>query len=87
VVKKKATAKKTVRAVKKVDSEHIFGVKKHTVKSENAGSFKVSQSVSNIKLYPHQKAAIQKMDGKMASARSFAGILVLPTGGGKTLTA
>jgi superfamily II DNA or RNA helicase len=60
---------------------------KTKTESENAGRFEVSQSNSNIQLYQHQSEAIRDMNSKIVPADSFAGILVLPTGGGKTLTA
>jgi superfamily II DNA or RNA helicase/tetratricopeptide (TPR) repeat protein len=55
--------------------------------SENAGRFEVSRSNSNIQLYTHQSDAIRSMSRRILSADSFSGLLVLPTGGGKTLTA
>jgi superfamily II DNA or RNA helicase len=54
---------------------------------KNAGYFKVSQENSNIGLYPHQSDAIRSLSHKILSTDTFAGLLVLPTGGGKTLTA
>ena len=58
-----------------------------TTESEYAGSFEVSKNNSNIQLYAHQGDAIRSLNQKIFSADTFAGLLVLPTGGGKTLTA
>lgn len=56
-----------------------------TFQVEYAGRIKVSTGKSPIELYLHQNEAIKKLDQKNKS--SFEGLLVLPTGGGKTLTA
>ncbi|MHB1364750.1 MAG: DEAD/DEAH box helicase family protein [Eubacteriales bacterium] len=52
-----------------------------------AGSLIVSNSASGIELYPHQQEAIREMNKKILNVDEYAGLLVLPTGGGKTLTA
>ncbi|MCC5911657.1 MAG: DEAD/DEAH box helicase [Clostridiaceae bacterium] len=52
-----------------------------------AKTIKVSSDKSNINLYPHQMDAITNLNKKINSQEHFSGILVLPTGGGKTLTA
>ncbi len=52
----------------------------------NAGTIVISRNESNFNLYKHQREAIQKLQSK-AAKNSFSGMLVLPTGGGKTLTA
>jgi superfamily II DNA or RNA helicase len=46
-------------------------------------------SESGISLYKHQEEAVAKLQEKivLANKSPFAGLLVLPTGGGKTLTA
>lgn len=55
----------------------------------NAGKIEISRNESRLNLYKHQREAItelqNKTDGK--NKNSFSGMLVLPTGGGKTLTA
>ena len=60
-----------------------------TVKTQNAGTVFVSKSESGIKLYPHQENAFVQMTKKIADSHKYPykGLLVLPTGGGKTLTA
>ena len=53
-----------------------------------SGTIPVAQRDSNISLYDHQKAAVEKLSSWSKTAtRDPAGLLVLPTGGGKTLTA
>jgi ATP-dependent helicase IRC3 len=55
----------------------------------HAGTISVARQDSGIKLYPHQEDAIQHLNDKITKTGQypFAGLLVLPTGGGKTLTA
>ena len=55
----------------------------------NAGTIIISAESSGIKLYPHQITAFDRMTKKIAVVKKFPfkGLLVLPTGGGKTLTA
>ncbi len=55
-------------------------------KNNNAGTIEISRRESNLNLYKHQREAIQNLQSKAAKS-SFSGMLVLPTGGGKTLTA
>ncbi len=53
-----------------------------------SGNIPVSQSDSNISLYEHQEKATAKLSSWSKTAtENPAGLLVLPTGGGKTLTA
>jgi len=54
-----------------------------------AGTVNISKSKSNIKLYKHQIEAITRLNDNIIKSRRnhFGGMLVLPTGGGKTLTA
>ncbi|SNR99309.1 DEAD/DEAH box helicase family protein [Hymenobacter mucosus] len=56
---------------------------------DNAGTIEVVKQDSGITLYPHQKEALQHLNDKITKSGKvpFAGLLVLPTGGGKTLTA
>ena len=60
-----------------------------TAKTQNAGTVFFSQEESGIKLYPHQLDAYANMTKKIINSNKypFKGLLVLPTGGGKTLTA
>lgn len=58
------------------------------VKNHSAGTIQISNEKSSIKLYNHQIKAIEKLNDKLHQKRDsfFSGLLVLPTGGGKTLT-
>ena len=56
-----------------------------TVQVEYSGEIQVNAGQNPKELYLHQNQAIQKLDQKNRSP--FEGLLVLPTGGGKTLTA
>jgi len=58
-----------------------------TTTNDYAGTISVVQEQSGIRLYQHQKEAVQHMDDWKRQGDSGAGLLVLPTGGGKTLTA
>lgn len=62
---------------------------KSLTKPKSAGTIKVIQERNQIELYWHQTEALHAIDKAIASNKSngFAGILVIPTGGGKTLTA
>jgi len=55
------------------------------VKVECSGLIQVSNGEIPRELYAHQNEAIKALDQK--NKDSFEGLLVLPTGGGKTLTA
>ncbi len=59
------------------------------VANKNAGTIDVLRQDSGLQLYEHQKDALAELDQRIgrAGAGPFAGLLVLPTGGGKTLTA
>ncbi|MCW5959119.1 MAG: DEAD/DEAH box helicase family protein [Pyrinomonadaceae bacterium] len=54
--------------------------------NKHAGTIKISPASSRINLYNHQREAIRNLEDTIAK-KSFSGMLVLPTGGGKTLTA
>jgi superfamily II DNA or RNA helicase len=56
-----------------------------TVQVEYSGQIQVNVGKNPRELYAHQNEAIKKLDEKNKSP--FEGLLVLPTGGGKTLTA
>jgi superfamily II DNA or RNA helicase len=56
-----------------------------TVQVEYSGEIQVNVGKNPRELYAHQNEAIKKLDDKNKSP--FEGLLVLPTGGGKTLTA
>jgi ATP-dependent helicase IRC3 len=54
-----------------------------------AGTINIAQEESGITLYKHQEEAVEKLETKIVRSNKnpFEGLLVLPTGGGKTLTA
>ena len=56
-----------------------------TSQIEKSGTIQVSKTENPRDLYEHQNQAIQALDKK--NSAPFKGLLVLPTGGGKTLTA
>jgi ATP-dependent helicase IRC3 len=56
-----------------------------TVQVEYSGEIQVNAGQNPKELYLHQNQAVQKLDQRNRSP--FEGLLVLPTGGGKTLTA
>lgn len=55
---------------------------------KNAGTIDIVNDESGLDLYIHQKEAIEELQKKIIKTNKipFAGLLVLPTGGGKTLT-
>lgn len=59
------------------------------VQNTNAGSVHIVNSDSGIRLYPHQENAFAQMTEKIINSHKYPykGLLVLPTGGGKTMTA
>lgn len=59
------------------------------VESKYAGTIKVSEERNPIELYLHQTEALQALDKEITNNQGnrFSGLLVIPTGGGKTLTA
>lgn len=70
------------------DSKYINeGIKK--VGHKNAGTIHIVNEESGLNLYKHQEDAIENLQAKIIKSNKnpFAGLLVLPTGGGKTLTA
>jgi superfamily II DNA or RNA helicase len=56
---------------------------------KNAGTIQIVNEDSGLNLYKHQEDAIENLQTKIIKTNKnpFAGLLVLPTGGGKTLTA
>ncbi len=60
-----------------------------TVTVDYAGVIHVSPAVAFSSLYPHQQEAISRMDARIrySNKTPFSGLLVVPTGGGKTLIA
>jgi len=59
------------------------------VKYKNAGEILVATEESCINLYKHQEDAIENLNNQILKTNKtpFSGLLVLPTGAGKTLTA
>ncbi|MCD8238633.1 MAG: DEAD/DEAH box helicase family protein [Clostridiales bacterium] len=55
--------------------------------NKSAGSMTVDEKNTNISLYEHQIEAVKNMTAAISENTSYAGVLVLPTGAGKTLTA
>lgn len=70
-----------------VDMEELQALLQKTTANEHAGTITVSPERSGIQLYEHQKQAVQELDKWKHAGDGGAGLLVLPTGGGKTLTA
>lgn len=62
---------------------------KQKVRFKYAGTVTIEQSESGIEPYPHQEEAFYNLQKEIIKSNKnpFAGLLVLPTGGGKTLTA
>ncbi len=60
-----------------------------TVAYDHAGTIQVAREESGLRLYSHQEDAIEQLNQQISKTQKvpFAGLLVLPTGGGKTLTA
>jgi len=58
-----------------------------TTENEHAGTVTIDEGSSGLQLYAHQQAAHRDMSRKILNDKFKAGLLVLPTGGGKTLTA
>lgn len=58
----------------------------NTIFNDYAGIIRVSADNSSKRLYPHQVDALQKLNEVLNKER-YSGLLVLPTGGGKTMTA
>ncbi|QED36690.1 DEAD/DEAH box helicase [Antarcticibacterium arcticum] len=69
--------------------ETTMNVGKEKVSNNDAGTISVVNEDSGIRLYKHQEEAIQKLHSQIrrSNGNIFSGLLVLPTGGGKTLTA
>lgn len=71
------------------DPREVPGNPSPTGKDKNLSLIEPGEGTHPHPLYPHQREAIQKLDAKLAmlAERRFAGLLVIPTGGGKTRTA
>ena len=94
-----SVGEKDIKSVTKKDDEVSVGkvtnesmdstTKQKTKKVDFAGKIHIANSESGIVLHKHQEDAICKLKEKIIKPNKnpFAGLLVLPTGGGKTLTA
>lgn len=62
---------------------------KKQIKNKYAGTIQVREERSQIEPYLHQKEALKALDNAITTSETkrFSGLLVLPTGGGKTQTA
>lgn len=60
---------------------------KTLVKRKHSGIVNVKRESDQTELYLHQLEAMNAMDNKILATDKFAGLVVLPTGGGKTTTA
>lgn len=67
----------------------LMEIKERSVKYDFAGKINIANAESGIIPYDHQEKAFYHLDQKILKPNRspFAGLLVLPTGGGKTLTA
>lgn len=56
---------------------------------DDAGTIEVARGDNPRRLYEHQQQAVQQLNAQviMLNGQPFAGLLVIPTGGGKTMTA
>lgn len=57
------------------------------VKNKNAGQVKTIKGEAKRKPYPHQIEAMKALSSEVENKEDYKGLLVIPTGGGKTLTA
>ena len=88
---KYAKSKHIMRLIEKAggqeNMDRIFSRLEETTENENAGTVEIEQRNSGLQLYAHQQDAIRDMSRKILNTDKYSGLLVLPTGGGKTLTA
>ena len=71
----------------KQKSKETLSTRKKRATNEFAGTVHVAVNNNPRQMFPHQKKAIQNLDQIAKTKKSFRGMLVLPTGGGKTFTA
>jgi superfamily II DNA or RNA helicase len=78
----------------RLNSEHQGGsdyanTGRQQVEYEHAGKIDIKKTEKGLRLYKHQEEAIDSLTNKIIKTNKtpFAGLIVLPTGGGKTLTA
>lgn len=70
-------------------TENEEKIKVNKTNFKHAGTIEIANEESGITLYKHQEDAVEKLQSKIVRSNKnpFEGLLVLPTGGGKTLTA
>ena len=79
----------TFRMAEISEAKNTMDKKEKNVKYDFAGKINIANSESGIVPYEHQEKAFYSLNQKIIKPNKnpFAGLLVLPTGGGKTLTA
>ncbi|MFT3947885.1 MAG: DEAD/DEAH box helicase family protein [Agriterribacter sp.] len=79
----------TFRLTEILEGKKAADKKEKTVKYDFAGKINIANAESGIIPYEHQEKAFYNLTQKIIKTNKnpFAGLLVLPTGGGKTLTA
>ena len=67
----------------------LISINSKKIEYPHAGTINIASGKSNLVLFKHQNDAIKNLNNKIlhTGKNPFAGLLVLPTGGGKTLTA
>ncbi len=74
-------------AIRKEEQKKVLEELEKRTYNEFAGTISIVEGNSGLQLYNHQQDAIRNMNQKILNKESYSGLLVLPTGGGKTLTA
>ena len=79
----------TFRKAEISETKNTMDKKEKSVKYDFAGKINIANAESGIVPYEHQEKAFYSLNQKIIKTNKnpFAGLLVLPTGGGKTLTA
>lgn len=79
----------TFRMAEISEAKNTMDKKEKSVKYDFAGKINIANAESGIVPYEHQEKAFYSLNQKIIKPNKnpFAGLLVLPTGGGKTLTA
>jgi len=79
----------TFRMAEISEAKNTMDKKEKNVKYDFAGKINIANAESGIIPYEHQEKAFYSLNQKIIKTNKnpFAGLLVLPTGGGKTLTA
>ena len=79
----------TFRMAEISEAKNTMDKKEKSVKYDFAGKINIANAESGIIPYEHQEKAFYSLNQKIIKTNKnpFSGLLVLPTGGGKTLTA